>query len=588
MVDPNGLDRRLMPHPGQARYPLPPDRGLSPYQQGQTPPAPAYEPPPELPRQPEATPASRIVQGGVFRQQPVDPEAARADDGPAADPEEPRPLHRRMAAKSKDLTSKGIAQFRRAANADGADQSGLAALTYPVIVNSACDAAMAIALASTLFFAAAKAESQTRVLLYLLVNIAPFALIAPLIGPFLDRIQQGRRAALAVSFAGRAVLALVIASNCAWDQASGQLHYDPYVLYPCALGMMVFSKSFVLLKAAVTPRVLPSEIDLVRTNARLNMFALVGGSIAGGAVAIVVEFVASKLFHQPGGMLLIIVFGAFGAWLCLRIPKWVEITEGEVPATLSYHEEAQPAEARGGRWWDKLRGLGKTKVPFGRGVITGLWGAGTIRWMVGYLFLYVAFFSKAHHEGGPKSLLTLGIIGGAAGVGTFAGTAMGTKTTFGKHERVILALLGSVIGVSAITALTHTILTAAISGFVVGFAAAVSKTALDASIQDDLPEESQASGFGRSETVLQLSWVVGAAMGLLAPTELQWGFLIASAVLVLGGAQTYASHIGRSFVPNLGGKRPEHAGSGGTAPHAGSGGTAPHAGSGGTTPRAGS
>ncbi|EFV11940.2 MFS transporter [Segniliparus rugosus] len=553
MVEPSGLDRRLMPHPGQARYPLPPDRGLSPYQQGAAPSTPAYEPPPALPNQPEASPASRIVDGGVFL-------PPRREAEPEPGPAEARPLHRRVAAKSKDLTSKGIAQFRRAAHADGADQSGLAALTYPVIVNSACDAAMAIALASTLFFAAAKAESQTRVLLYLLVNIAPFALIAPLIGPFLDRIQQGRRAALAASFAGRALLALIIASNCVWDQASGQLHYDPFVLYPCALGMMVLSKSFVLLKAAVTPRVLPSEIDLVRTNARLNMFALVGGSMAGGAAAIAVEFVAGKLFHQPGAMLLIIVFGAFGAWLCLRIPGWVEITEGEVPASLSYHEERQPHEPRRTSWRDKIRGLGKQKTPFGRGVITGLWGVGTIRWMVGYLFLYVAFFSKAHHEDGITSLLTLGVIGGAAGVGTFAGTAMGTRTTFGKHERVILALLGVVIAMSVITALTHTILTAAISGFVVGFAASVSKTALDASIQDDLPEESQASGFGRSETVLQLSWVVGAAMGLLAPTELRWGFLIASAVLAVGGAQTYASHIGRSLIPNLGGKRPEHVG----------------------------
>lgn len=558
MVEPNELDRRLRPHPGQARYPLPPDRGLSAYQQGQTPSAPTHEPPPELPSRGEATPASRIVRGGVFLPPPESP--GHADPGPPPEAAaEPRPLHRRVAAKSKNLTSKGIAQFRRAANADGADRSGLAALTYPVIVNSACDAAMAIALASTLFFAAAKAESQTRVLLYLLVNIAPFALIAPLIGPFLDRIQQGRRAALAVSFGGRALLALIIASNCSWDQASGQLRYDPYVLYPCALGMMVLSKSFVLLKAAVTPRVLPSEIDLVRTNARLNMFALVGGSIAGGAIAVAVEFAASKLFHQPGGMLLIVVFGAFGAWLCLRIPKWVEITEGEVPAALRYHEEAPRAEGGRAGWRDKLRGFGKTKVPFGRGVITGLWGAGTIRWMVGYLFLYVAFFSKAHRESGVQSLLTLGIIGGAAGVGTFVGTAMGTKTTFGKHERVILALLGAVIATSVVTALTHTLAAAAITGFVVGFAAAVSKTSLDASIQDDLAEESQASGFGRSETVLQLSWVVGAAMGLLAPTELQWGFLISSAVLAAGGAQTYASHVGKSLVPNLGGKRPEHA-----------------------------
>ena len=38
--------------------------------------------------------------------------------------------------------------------------------------------------------------------LYLLITIAPFAVIAPLIGPALDRVQHGRRAALAWSFLG--------------------------------------------------------------------------------------------------------------------------------------------------------------------------------------------------------------------------------------------------------------------------------------------------------------------------------------------------------------------------------------------------
>jgi MFS family permease len=59
-------------------------------------------------------------------------------------------------------------------------------------------------LANTLFFAAATAESKTNVALYLLITVAPFAVVAPVIGPLLDRLQRGRRAALAVAFVGRA------------------------------------------------------------------------------------------------------------------------------------------------------------------------------------------------------------------------------------------------------------------------------------------------------------------------------------------------------------------------------------------------
>ena len=70
----------------------------------------------------------------------------------------------------------------RAAVADGADKSGLTALTWPVVANFAVDSAMAVALANTLFFAAATGESKGKVALYLLITIAPFAIIAPLIG----------------------------------------------------------------------------------------------------------------------------------------------------------------------------------------------------------------------------------------------------------------------------------------------------------------------------------------------------------------------------------------------------------------------
>ncbi|MFX8782230.1 hypothetical protein ABTM76_20505, partial [Acinetobacter baumannii] len=76
-------------------------------------------------------------------------------------------------------------------------------------------------------------ESKTNVALYLALTIAPFALIAPVIGPMLDRLQHGRRIAMATTFGLRTVLALLIISNVAWNPATQQLQYDPWVLYPC-------------------------------------------------------------------------------------------------------------------------------------------------------------------------------------------------------------------------------------------------------------------------------------------------------------------------------------------------------------------
>lgn len=150
--------------------------------------------------------------------------------------------------RSREMGSRMYWMVQRAATADGADKSGLTALTWPVMANFAVDSAMAVALANTLFFAAASGESKSKVALYLLITIAPFAVIAPLIGPALDKLQHGRRVALALSFALRTALALVLIIN--YDGASGS--FPSWVLYPCALAMMVFSKSFSVLRSAVT------------------------------------------------------------------------------------------------------------------------------------------------------------------------------------------------------------------------------------------------------------------------------------------------------------------------------------------------
>jgi hypothetical protein len=75
-------------------------------------------------------------------------------------------------------------------------------------------------------------------------------------------------------------------------------------------------------------------------------------------------------------------------------------------------------------------------------------------------------------------------------------------------------------------------------------------------MQDDLPEESRASAFGRSESLLQLAWVAGGATGVLIYTDLWVGFTAISAVLILGLAQTLVSNGGDSLIPGLGGNRP--------------------------------
>ena len=50
-----------------------------------------------------------------------------------------------------------------------------------------------------------------------------------------------------------------------------------------------------------------------------------------------------------------------------------------------------------------------------------------------------------------------------------------------------------------------------------GFSQALAKLSLDALIQRDVPEQVRTSAFARSETLLQMAWVVGGAIGIALP-----------------------------------------------------------------------
>ena len=73
------------------------------------------------------------------------------------------------------------------------------------------DAAMLVALADSLFLSIDPSAARSRVLLFLVVSFAPFLLLAPLIGPVIDRAAGGRRTVIQLVAAARVVLALLMA-----------------------------------------------------------------------------------------------------------------------------------------------------------------------------------------------------------------------------------------------------------------------------------------------------------------------------------------------------------------------------------------
>ena len=78
---------------------------------------------------------------------------------------------------------------------------------------TAGDTAMAVALADSLFLSISPDAARTKVLLFLAVSMAPFAVVAPLVGPFVDRMKGGQRMVVVLVGVLRAFVLVGMASS---------------------------------------------------------------------------------------------------------------------------------------------------------------------------------------------------------------------------------------------------------------------------------------------------------------------------------------------------------------------------------------
>ena len=79
---------------------------------------------------------------------------------------------------------------------------------------------------------------------------------------------------------------------------------------------------------------------------------------------------------------------------------------------------------------------------------------------------------------------------------------------------------------------------------VAGFSQALAKLSLDALIQRDVPELVRTSAFARSETLLQVAWVFGGAIGIVLPLNGALGLSVAAAIVALGWLATVRGLLG--------------------------------------------
>ncbi|MEV4703668.1 MFS transporter [Actinoplanes sp. NPDC049316] len=395
----------------------------------------------------------------------------------------------------------GDARARGAAN-----EVGMIRLFDLHALSCAGDTLIAIGLAGTIFFNVPLGEARSKVALYLLITMVPFALLAPVVGPVLDHFRHGRRYALAVTMLGRAFLAYVISDNLlGWG------------LYPAAFGVLALSRAYGVARSAAVPRLLPEGVGLSQVGARASVY----GTFAGAVVA-------------PIGLLAF----KFGPQWPLRVSSIIFLVGMVISLRLPPRADSDPPEAvpRPFRTMLRLR-RGPDRPLSGSLVINTLIGSASFRCLYGFLLLYLAFAVKAQGLGtdlfgrdiGSQGAVAL--VGGALAVGTFLATAVGTRLRIRRPAALQSSGLTITAGVAVLAAIFFTLPMVALLSLVASIFSGISKLAVDASIQERVPERLRASAFAHSETVLMIAWVVGGGVGII-PLDGRVGIAVAAVFAV--------------------------------------------------------
>jgi MFS family permease len=399
-----------------------------------------------------------------------------------------------------------VRQARRAARAEGAGDSGLSRLIELHAFNAAGDAAVAISLAGTLFFQVPTGEARGQVALFLGITMLPFAIVAPLIGPFLDKFSHGRRWAVGSTMAIRGFLCWVLATAVATES---------YWLFPAALGVLVASKAYGVTRAAAVPRLVPRDLTLVKANARVSLAGVVGAGISAPLAVL-----ASTFGPEWSLRYAFVIFVLATIW-AIRLPEKVDASHGEGDLVLGGEESGPTASGKRSR----------TRIP--AAVAFALRANCGPRWLSGFLTMFMAFLLRENPIGDWRPEVLLGLVIGAAGLGNTLGITIGSLLRkINPAVTVVLALLADAV-VATVAALFYGLIPLVLLGLTAGLAQSLAKLSLDSTIQRDIPSRIQASAFARSDTTLQLAWVIGGFIGIAMPLMPQLGLGIAAGVLGL-------------------------------------------------------
>jgi hypothetical protein len=353
-----------------------------------------------------------------------------------------------------------------------------------------------------LFFDIDLDAARSRVLLFLVLGFAPFLVVAPLIGPLIDRVAGGRKFVIEVVALARVGLTLLMA-----------LYLDALALFPLVFASLVLQKTYTVSKSAIVPSTVRSEDELVEANSKLGLIAGITG-----AVAVVPAGILLTLLGAPATLVYgaIIFAGAFVA--ATRLSSDV-VASDEADAT-------------------ETKELHSSNIQLGAVAMT------VLRALVGFTFFHLAFWLRSQDQGA----LWFGAVVGVSALASMLGNALAKLLRERvREERMLTIALLVAAGTGLLTAALGGPFGAVVLAGVLNLMAALGRLNFESIVQRDAPGANRGRAFAVFETRFQLAWALGAFVAVAVQVPGSIGFLIvgavaAAAVIQVVGRQRAGHH----------------------------------------------
>jgi MFS family permease len=366
------------------------------------------------------------------------------------------------------------------------------AITHALMMGG--DAAMVVALADSLFFDIDLDAARSRVLLFLVVGFAPFLVVAPLIGPLIDRVAGGRKFVIQVVALARIVLTLLMAQN-----------IDNFALFPLVFASLVLQKTYAVSKSAIVPSTVRSEAELVEANSKLGLIAGITGAVA---------VIPAGLLLQVSGAPATLVYGAL-------------LFGGALAAATRLSPDVVATDAADAT---EVRELHTSNIQLAAIAMT------VLRGLVGFTFFHLAFWLRSQDQGTLWFAAVVGVSALAAMVGNALASML--RERIREETMLTLALLvcaGAGLGVAVLGGPVGAVVLAA----VLNLMAALGRLNFESIVQRDAPGANQGRAFAVFETRFQLAWAGGAFAAVALQVSGTIGFLIVGAVAVAASVHLF-------------------------------------------------